>query len=157
MPKFGNFFKSLGLKTFGFYDLAARSAQKKQELIDAYDIDCEHRYAGFEALVEAEVPVNRQWSFLEDLRETGDCGNFVIPAARPADDVVRGLVMSALRGHKGAGWAARLLDGCEVHELPVTVIDFLTPIYAAFPKPVEAVATAEPLEPVPPAEPGAPA
>ncbi|MDP0880989.1 hypothetical protein, partial [Klebsiella variicola] len=49
MPKFGNFFKSLGLKTFGFYDLAARSAQKKQELIDAYDIDCEHQYAGFEA------------------------------------------------------------------------------------------------------------
>ncbi|MDP1007016.1 hypothetical protein, partial [Klebsiella pneumoniae] len=94
MPKFGNFFKSLGLKTFGFYDLAARSAQKKQELIDAYDIDCEHQYAGFEALVAAEVPVDRQWAFLDDLRQTGDCGNFLIPGVRPADDVVRGLVMT---------------------------------------------------------------
>jgi putative ATP-dependent endonuclease of OLD family len=157
MPKFGNFFKSLGLRTFGFYDLAARSAQKKQELVDAYDIDCEHQYAGFEALVVAEVPVDRQWAFLEDLRETGDCGNFVIAAARPGDDAVRDLVKSALKGHKGAGWAARLLDGCEVHELPVTVTGFLTPIYAAFPKPVEVAGIAEPAEAVPPAEPGAPA
>ena len=88
---------------------------------------------------------------------TGDCGNFLIPAVRPADDVVRGLVMTALKGHKGAGWAARLLDGCLVHELPVTVTEFLTPIYAAFPKPVEVAAIADPAEAAPPAEPGAPA
>jgi putative ATP-dependent endonuclease of OLD family len=155
MPKFGNFFKSLGLKTFGFYDTAARSTQKKQELVSAYDIDCEHQYAGFEALVVAEVPVDRQWSFLDDLRETGDCGNFVIPTARPDDDVVRGLVMTALKGHKGAGWAARLLDGCEVHELPATVTAFLAPIYAAFPKPVDAAVIPEQTEAVPPADAGA--
>lgn len=156
MPKFGNFFKSLGLKTYGFYDTAARSAQKKQELANAYDIDCEHQYAGFEALVVAEVQVDRQWVFLDDLRVTGDCGNFLIPAARPADDVVRGLVMTALKGHKGAGWAARLLDGCKVHELPATVTAFLAPIYAAFPKPVETAAIPEPAEAVPPAAPDAP-
>ena len=58
---------------------------------------------------------------------------------------------------KGAGWAARLLDGCAVHELPVTVTGFLAPIYAAFPKPVDVAAIAEHAEAVPPAEPGAPA
>lgn len=156
MPKFGNFFKSLGLKTFGFYDTAARNAQRKQELANAYDIDCEHQHDGFEALVVAEVPVDRQWSFLDDLRETGDCGNFVIPSARPDDDVVRALVMTALKGRKGAGWAARLLEGCEIHELPSTVTTFLTQIYEAFPKPVEAAAVPEPAEAVPPAAPGAP-
>lgn len=157
MPKFGNFFRSLGLKTFGFYDLAPRTPQKKQELTNAYDIDCEHQYAGFEALVTAEVPIDRQWAFLDDLRQTGDCGNFVIPAARPADDSVRGLVMTALKGNKGAGWAARLLDGCELHELPATVTAFLGRVYASFPKPADVAleAEAEAAAPVVPAEPGA--
>lgn len=139
MPKFGNFFKSLGLKTFGFYDYVPRSAQKKQELTNAYDVDGEHHYAGFEALVAAEVPVDRQWDFLNDLRDTGDCGNFMIPATRPTDDEVHGLIMSALKGNKGAGWAARLLDGCHVDELPATVTAFLYQVYASFPKPTEVV------------------
>lgn len=155
MPKFGNFFKSLGLRTFGFYDLAARSPQKKLELTNAYDIDCEHKYAGFEALVIAEVPIDRQWSFLDDLRQTGDCGNFAIPAARPADDAVRNLVMTGLKGNKGAGWAARLLDGCEVHDLPATVTAFLGQIYANFPKPAEGPPDAGPGASAQPAEPGA--
>lgn len=157
MPKFGNFFRSLGLKTFGFYDLAPRSAQKQQELTNAYDIDCEHQYAGFEALVTAEVPIDRQWAFLDELRQTGDCGNFVIPAARPGDDVVIALVMSALKGNKGAGWAARLLDGCEIHELPATVTAFLGQVYANFPKPADVAMDAETdaAAPVAPAAPGA--
>lgn len=138
MPKFGNFFKSLGLKTFGFYDHVARSPEKKQELVNAYDIDGEHQYSGFEALVIAEVPVARLWAFLDDLRQSGDNGNFMIPAARPDDDEVRKLAMSALKGNKGAGWAARLFDGCAVGELPVTVTAFLAKVYAYFPKPAEA-------------------
>ncbi|HKY22547.1 MAG TPA: AAA family ATPase [Vicinamibacterales bacterium] len=155
MPKFGNFFKSLGLKTFGFYDLAPRSPQKKQELVDAYDIDCEHPYAGFEALVVAEVPVDRLWEFLDDLRQTGDCGNLVIPAARPDDDAVRNLVRSALKGHKGAGWAARLLDNCALGEMPVTVTNFLGQVYGHFPKPAEVVPEADAGGPAEPAQPDA--
>jgi len=155
MPKFGNFFKSLGLKTFGFYDLAARSAQKKQELVEAYDIDCEHQYAGFEELVVAEVRVGRLWAFLEDLRQTGDCGNFIIPDARPDDDAVRALVRSALKGHKGAGWAARLLDGCAPDELPATVTNFLGQVYVHFPKPAEVVPEAGAERQREPGQPGA--
>lgn len=154
MPKFGNFFKSLGLKTFGFYDLAARSPQKKQELVDAYVIDCEHEYTGFEALVVAEVPIDRLWAFLDDLRQTGDCGNFVIPDARPDDDAVRTLAISALKGHKGAGWAARLLDGCAIGELPATITNFLGQIYRHFPKPAEGVPEADAGGAVEPPEPG---
>lgn len=155
MPKFGNFFRSLGLRTFGFYDLATRSPQKKLELTNAYDIDCEHQYAGFEALITAEVPIDRQWLFLDDLRQTGDCGNFAIPTVRPADETVRSLVMSGLKGNKGTGWAARLLDGCEIHELPATVTTFLGQVYANFPNPAEV-----PLDPdvgasTQPAEPSA--
>lgn len=135
MPKFGNFFRSLGLKTFGFYDHMARSAEKKQQLINAFDIDGEHQYAGFEALVVAEVPVARLWTFLDDLRQSGDNGNFLIPEARPGDDEVRSLVMSALKGNKGAGWAARLFEDSTIAELPATVTGFLAQVYGYFPKP----------------------
>lgn len=154
MPKFGNFFKSLGLKTFGFYDLATRSPQKKQELVNAYDIDCEHQYAGFEALVVAEMPVDRLWGFLDDLRQTGDCGNFLIPEARPDDDAVRSLVKSALKGNKGAGWAARLLDGCALGELPATITTFLGQVYEHFPKPAEVPPEGDAESPTEPAQPG---
>lgn len=156
MPKFGNFFKSLGLQTFGFYDHMHRSEQKKQELIDAYDIDGEHQYAGFEALVVAEMPAERLWAFLDDLRQTGDCGNFTIPAERPADDEVRDLVRSALKGNKGAGWAARLFDGSALDQLPATVTNFLTQVYTRFPKPVEIpVAEGARMPPAGPAPAGA--
>jgi putative ATP-dependent endonuclease of OLD family len=137
MPKFGNFFKNLGLRTFGFYDHMTRTAEKKQQLIDAFDIDGEHQYAGFEALVVAEVSLERLWAFLDDLRLSGDNGNFIIPVARPEDNQVRALVMSALKGNKGAGWAARLFEGCTVAELPETVTGFLTMVYQNFPKPTE--------------------
>ena len=33
--------------------------------------------------------------------------------------------------------AARLFEGCEVAELPVSVTSFLERVYSAFPKPVE--------------------
>jgi putative ATP-dependent endonuclease of OLD family len=143
MPKFGQFFRGLGLKTFSFYDHLQRPPEKKKLLADAFDIDCEHQYAGFEALVVAEVPIDRLWSFLDELRSSGDNGGFAIPDVRPADDDVRKLVASALKGHKGAGWAARLFEGSTVGELPKTVCDFLKQIYALFPKPVEATLAAD--------------
>lgn len=160
MAKFGNFFKSLGLRTFGFYDHAPRSDQKKQALVDAYSVDCEHPYAGFEALLSTEVPVDRLWAFLEDLRQTGDRGQFPIPELRPPEEEVRTLVMSALKRRKGAGWAARLLDGCTLGELPVTITNFLEQVYACFPKPVEVVPEPDAGVPAGPTQPdasGAPA
>lgn len=146
MPKFGTFFKSLGLKTFSFYDFLERTPEKKKLFTDAFDIDCEHSHAGFEALVVKEIAVDRLWSFLEDLRISGDNGNFPIPDARPTDGDIKKLATSALKSNKGAGWAARLFEYCGVAELPVSVTDFLKKVYAAFPKPAdiaeEAVSTA---------------
>lgn len=137
MPKFGNFFKALGLKTFSFYDFLLRPPAKKQLFTDAFDVDCEHPHAGFEDLVVKEMSVDRLWAFLDDLRASGDNGGFAISAAKPADAEVKKVVASALKGSKGAGWAARLFEGCEVEELPVSVTDFLKKVYAAFPKPAE--------------------
>lgn len=144
MPKFGNFFKALGLKTFSFYDFLARPPAKKQLLIDAFDVDWEHPHAGFEDLVVNEVSVDRMWAFLDGLRDTGDNGSFLIPELKPSDADVKTLVGSALKGNKGAGWAARLFEGCSVAELPVSVTEFLNQVYSAFPKPAEIGAEPDP-------------
>ncbi|MFA4987539.1 MAG: AAA family ATPase [Candidatus Brocadiia bacterium] len=137
MPKFGTFFKALGLKTFSFYDFIARPPEKKKLFTDAFDVDCEHPHAGFEVLIVSEMPADRLWSFLDDLRSSGDNGSFAIPAARPADADLKMLARSALKSNKGAGWAARLFEGSTVVELPTTVTSFLKQVYAAFPKPAE--------------------
>ena len=134
MSKFGRFFKDLGLTTFSFYDYIERKPEKKQELIDAFDVDFEHPHTGFEALVVNEVGLDRQWRFMNDLRESGDSGGFQIPEERPADDELKQLVKSALKGSKGTGWAARLLEDCSVDELPKSVVDFLSKVYEFFPK-----------------------
>lgn len=139
MPKFGLFFKALGLKTFSFYDYLPRTAENKKKFSDAYDIDYEHKHVGFEMLVVEEMPVDRLWTFLSELRDSGESTKLAIPAARPSDDEVKSICKAALCGGKGAGWAARLFESCALAELPPTVTAFLTQIYAAFPKPAEAL------------------
>ena len=137
MPKFGNFFKALGLKTFSFYDYMARTPEKKELLTDAFDFDFEHTYAGFEDLVVNEVGVDKLWEFIDDLRISGDNGSFSIPNVRPSDIDVKKLVRSALKSNKGAGWAARLFEGCDASDLPVSVVNFLSAVYAVFPRAVD--------------------
>ena len=145
MPKFGTFFKTLGLKTFSFYDFLVRPPEKKKLFTDAFDVDCEHPYAGFEALIVTEMEVDCLWRFLDDLTMFGDNGTFPIPSARPTDAEVKTLVKAALKSNKGAGWAARLFEGCDVTELPDSVTNFLKKVYAAFPKVVDVVEEADPV------------
>ena len=158
MPKFGTFFKALGLKTFSFYDFIARTPEKKKLFTDAFDVDCEHAHAGFEVLIVSEMSLDRLWSFLDDLRSSGDNGGFAIPTARPADADLKKLARSALESSKGAGWAARLFEGSTLAELPATVTGFLKQVYASFPKPadipVEVAVAASPAKPADPTVPG---
>ena len=135
MPKFGKFFKTLGLRTFAFYDLdykKKRKAEQAQALAENFEINVEHAYKGFEDLLVAEVPVDRLWSFLESLKANGEHGNIAIPDARPPDDAVKAVAKEALGGNKGAGWSARLLEKCEFNELPATATQFLASVFALF-------------------------
>lgn len=138
MPKFGKFFKTMGLRTFAFYDLdykKTRKTEQAQELAASFEINVEHAYKGFEDLVTAEVPVDRLWSFLAGLKANDENGNVAIPGVRPSDETIKAIAKEALGGNKGAGWSARLFEACELHELPVTVTGFLASIFALFPPP----------------------
>ena len=134
MAKFGRFFKDLGLKTFSYYDYIQRKPDKKQELEDSFDVDFEHSYAGFEDLLVSEVNTDRQWDFLNDLRDDIGPRGLSIPEERPDDEDMTKLVKTALKSNKGSGWAARLLEECSVDELPDSITKFLSVVYASFPK-----------------------
>lgn len=135
-PKFGKFFKTLGLKTFAFYDFkAGRPEAQKASYADTFEINCEHVFKGFEDLIVTEMPADRLWSFLMEIRDSGEAGNVGIPAIRPDDAGVRSIAKMALSSNKGSGWAARIFENCEFNELPQTVTAFLTSIFELFPPP----------------------
>lgn len=138
MPKFGKFFKTLGLRTFAFYDLDYKKKRKPEQataLAENFEINLEHAYKGFEDLVVAEVPVDRLWIFLSGLKAGDENGNVAIPDQRPTDEAIKSLAKEALGSNKGAGWAARLFEECELNELPHTVTAFLSDVFALFPPP----------------------
>jgi putative ATP-dependent endonuclease of OLD family len=147
--KFGKFFKTLGLRTFAFYDTnPKRTDVQKAAYAAVFELNTQHAYTGFEDLVSTEVPANRLWIFLAGLKASGENGNVGIPADRPTDDGVRAIAKMALASNKGAGWAARLFEECSYEELPKTVTDFLQAIFDLFPAPTE---PEEPKEEAPPA------
>jgi putative ATP-dependent endonuclease of OLD family len=146
-PKFGKFFKTLGLKSIAFYDRKANRPQEQAaNYASSFDINCEHVHKGFEDLVSAEMPADRLWTFLAELKESGEAGNVGIPAEKPDEAGIRATAKKALASNKGAGWAARLFEQCDLAELPETVTQFLASVYAMFPAPpaIEDDAAAEP-------------
>ncbi len=136
LAAFGSFFKNLGLTTYAFYDSKARPPEEIAKIQAAFTLANETAYTGTEVLLSTEVPINRQWELLDEIRSEGDQGDVQIPSQRPHDDTVRELSRQLLKGRKGDGTAGRLIERCEVDELPTSIVAFLSQIYAAFPKPV---------------------
>jgi putative ATP-dependent endonuclease of OLD family len=135
LPNFGAFFKTLGLRTYAFYDKKPRKPKENQKFVDAFDVPNETNYTGIELLLTAETPIDRQWEFLDLLRQSGEQGNLGIPPTRPSDESVKDTMAEALKSNKGNGYAARLIDLCELAELPVSITAFLDRVYADFPEP----------------------
>lgn len=135
LEKLGAFFKEIGVPAFAFFDRKKRTDQEIIALQGTYEIAKEITQKGAEMLMAEETPLDRQWQFLELLRNEDSDGRFGIPVVRPGDDAVRALAIKVLKGLKGEGGAARLLELCAVGELPPTIRGFLGEIYQRYPKP----------------------
>ena len=94
-------------------------------------------------MLVTEVPAARLWQLLKELRDSGEKSKLVLPSKMPPADEVKALVRPILQKDKGSGYAGRLIELCDVAELPPTVVAFLNIVYGAFKRP----------EPVPPIEP----
>jgi putative ATP-dependent endonuclease of OLD family len=135
LEKMGAFFKEIGVPAFAFFDRKKRTADDIKALQDTYVVACEISHKGAETMMADEVTVVRQWQYLDALREQDTDGHFGIPKARPDDAAIRALTVSTLKGLKGDGGAARLLELCTPAELPATLTTFLSDIYQRYPKP----------------------
>lgn len=136
ISELGGFFIGLDLPVFAFFDQKKRPEKEAKALANAgFKICCETKYPGMEELLASEVPLNRQWQYLEFLREQELAPKAGIPAARPDDDAVRTLTKNVLKDQKGWGRAAELIDYCEHEELPRSISSFLGQLFAHFPKP----------------------
>ena len=136
IPEFGRFFASLDLPSFAFFDKKARSDSEQQALVQAgFQILNETAYTGMENLLSAEVPLDHQWSYLKQVRDSGIAPKILIPEARPVDDRVREFTRQVLKDGKGWGRAADLIERCTVAELPAGIVGFLDRIYMLFPRP----------------------
>jgi putative ATP-dependent endonuclease of OLD family len=114
LPMFGEFFRTLGLRTYAFYDMKKRTREQDGQFISSFDVLNETNYVGIERLIIDEVALDRQWQFLDELRQAGEQWNIGIPQARPEDKLVKALMMNALKSNKGNGYVARLIESLEV-------------------------------------------
>jgi putative ATP-dependent endonuclease of the OLD family len=131
----GSFFKALGIPALVLFDKKGRTPDQVTNIISAFDSATEIPYKGAEALLAAEIPVSRQWEFLEIIRAEDTDGCFGIPGVRPDDTTLNNLTLSTLKGLKGEGGAARLIELCSVDELPKTIVEFLNGVFQRFTRP----------------------
>lgn len=135
LEKLGAFFKEIGVPAFALFDRKNRTDDDIVALEGLYVVARQIAQKGAETLMAAETPLDRQWLYLDALRAEDTEGRFGIPAVRPADDTLRALTISTLKGLKGEGGAARLLELCDTHELPPTIVAFMQEVYARYPRP----------------------
>jgi putative ATP-dependent endonuclease of OLD family len=135
LEKMGAFFKEIGIPAFAFFDRKKRTDAEVAALQGIYVIVKEIAQKGAEVLMAEETPIYRQWQYLEMLRLEDSDGKFGVPAIRPTDDTIRALTIATLKGLKGEGGAARLLELCDTDELPSTITAFLSEVYQRYPKP----------------------
>jgi len=140
LSEFGAFFTALEIKSFAFFDAKERKAEEAEKLKRAFSYPCQTKYKGAECLLVEEAPVLRLWELLEEVRGLGDKPGLIPAGAMPAAEEVRGLAFKILKNEKGCGYAGRLIELCDAHEIPPTVVEFLKVVYAEFKKP----------EPIPP-------
>ena len=137
IAEFGRFFVSLDLPVFAFFDKKERTQTERDALSNAgFTILNGTNYIGMELLLAKEVEPDRQWAYLKQVRDSAAVPNSKIPNTRPSsDEAVRKLTFNILRGGKGAGRAADLIECCELDELPRSIVCFLERIYENFPDP----------------------
>lgn len=134
MPDFGIFFKSIELKTYGFFDKKDRTEELNVKLKSSFDVHCEIAYKGIETMLVNETPIARQWQLLKSM--SNEKGDSRIPPDKPTDEEIKSITLKVLKSAKGEGTASRLIDLCSFAELPKSITSFLKVVYSDFPKPI---------------------
>ena len=142
LAEFGEFFTDLGIKCYALFDAKPIKPEIKARIDKAYEHACQTKYAGAEKLLTEECPIKRSWQLLEEIRDSGKKLDLIPGGTMPDPENVKQIAFKVLKADKGSGYAGRLIEICNVAELPPTIVDFMKLVYEEFKKP----------EPVPPFE-----
>jgi putative ATP-dependent endonuclease of OLD family len=134
LSEFGQFFKSLEIPVFAFYDYKKRTDDENDKIEKSFDFVNETQYPGMEKLLATEVPIDHQWDLLCRYRESDIECKLGIPKERPQDEVMREHTVKVLKGGKGEGRSAELIRIFAPNELPNSVRSFLYRIYSIYSK-----------------------
>lgn len=134
--EFGAFFGALELPAYALLDKKQRNSADQKNIDEAgFQLVTEIPYKGMESLLAREVPITKQWMYLEAVRDSVLHKKYGIPDSKPEDEKIRSLTTSTLKDGKGWGRAAELIECCDFDELPSSLTTFLRKIYEEFPRP----------------------
>lgn len=135
LAEFGEFFADLGISTYALFDSKPLTPEMKERVGKAYSFAHQTKYKGAEQLLVEECPVDRLWELLVEVRDGSGKPAIQVPAARTSDVDIKKLAGSLMSNNKGDGYAGRLVELCEIQELPPTVRELLEKVYGAFKRP----------------------
>lgn len=127
--KHGEFFASLGLKTYAFYDKQGNADIAKQ-IEDTFDRCWELKQVGIERLLADEVDIDIVRAFLVEAQEWDGYpnGNKFVYSEDHDDAKVRTTCFQVLKARKGDGYAGLLIEGCDTHSMPQIIVEALDEI-----------------------------
>jgi len=132
---FGTFFKGIELKSYALFDQKQRTAEQNARIQSSFDIATETTFTGIEELLAEEIPVEVQWDFLVEIRDSGVLSSCPVPTDRPADERIKELTVQVLKPLKGDPLVSGLIKKCNVNQLPATIVAFMREVYAQHPRP----------------------
>ena len=129
MSRHGEFFKSLGLQTYVFFD-KSKNTGNVTEIEATFDRSWKLKQASIEKLLEEEIPVDVLHDFLESTSHWDDYPSGSKFEYDPvADDTsVRKVCFKVLRVRKGARYAEALIELCSKSQLPAVIVEALLKI-----------------------------
>lgn len=127
----GNFFRSLSLPTYAFFD-QPNDAAKKPLIEAAYDKAVENPRKGLESFLVDHLPISRLRAFIDvvSTRDNFPEGGDPLPAT-PTDDEIKKYTFTVLKKRKGEGYAAELVRSCAASEIPEPLAALIRQIHTA--------------------------
>ncbi len=129
LSRHGEFFRSLGLKTYVFFD-KQKNAGNVKEIDATFDRSWELKHIGIEKLLAMEIEIEALDGFLESVSNRDDYPSGPAfeydPDAEEVD--TRDVCFKVLRARKGAGYAGNLIERCSESQLPNIIVDALNEV-----------------------------
>ena len=129
LDKFAEYFGSIGIPAHVICDELppARITPIEQAATTVFV----HGHHGFEALIAEELPAPAVVRIVTECQGWENCPGVRFPAAGDPEQEWRRCLLEVIKGRKGEGWGARVLDRCAPQEFPASLLRMVIHLRAA--------------------------